>query len=89
MKNTQLGIGLSLGLVFTSLSSISVLAEQNVLSTEKFNEEVDSPEFISGQLTSPHANQDEKIIFSYLNANKDKYKLGDTSAEKSFIVISK
>ncbi|MBW3496876.1 M4 family metallopeptidase [Bacillus sp. FDAARGOS_1420] len=89
MKKTQLGIGLSLGLVFTSLSSISVLAEQNVLSIEKFNEKVDSPEFISGQLTSPNTNQDEKIIFSYLNANKDKYKLGDTSAEKSFIVTSK
>ncbi|MGA5716748.1 M4 family metallopeptidase [Bacillus bombysepticus] len=89
MKRTQLGIGLSLGLVFTSFSSTSASAEQKVLSIEKFNKEVNSPEFISGQLTSPNSNKDEKIVFSYLNAHKDKYKFGDKSAEESFIVTSK
>lgn len=89
MKRTQIGIGLSLGLVLTSFSSTSASAEQKVLSIEKFNKEVNSPEFISGKLTSPNANKDEKVVFSYLNAHKDKYKLGDKSAEESFIVTSK
>ncbi|EOO22100.1 hypothetical protein ICM_06332 [Bacillus cereus BAG1X2-3] len=89
MKRTQLGIGLSLGLAFTSFSSTSVSAEQKVLSIEKFNTKVDSPEFISGQLTSPNSNKDERVVFSYHNAHKDKYRLGDKSAEESFIVTSK
>lgn len=88
MKRTQLGIGLSLGLLFTSFSSTSASAEQKVLSIEKFNKEVNSPEFISGQLTSPNPTKDEKVVFSYLNAHKDKYKFGDKSAEESFIVTS-
>ncbi|MED1305230.1 bacillolysin [[Bacillus thuringiensis] serovar konkukian] len=89
MKKAHIGIGLSLGIVCTSFSSTSALAASNVVSIEKFNKEVGSPEFMAGKLTPSTSRTEEQIVFSYLNTHKDMYKFGDKSAEESFIITSK
>jgi bacillolysin len=84
-----LAIGLSFGLAASTLAVASTYAApKNVLSNYKYNESVGSPEFVSGKLTKPSAKSAENIVHAYVNANKDKFKLGSTSSEASFIIQS-
>ncbi|EOO58636.1 hypothetical protein IKE_06251 [Bacillus cereus VD196] len=79
---------LTTGLFMTTLSGINpVFAEnEHVLSTEKYNEVSQSPEFIAGKLTDPSKKSAESIVFAYLNKMKQEYKLGNKTAEESFKV---
>ncbi len=90
MNKKTLAIGLSFGLAVSSLSVSSAFAEpKNVLSDYKYNEKVGSPEFVSGNLTKPSSKSAESIVYDYVNANKDKFKLGSKSSSESFTVKSK
>ncbi|MEX0417916.1 M4 family metallopeptidase [Bacillus sp. C30] len=89
IKKQSLAVLLSAGAIATSISlptSSYAATSSNVLSTEKYNEVTKSPEFISGQLTTPSSIKTEDIVFRYIDENKDKYKLGTKSAKESFTV---
>ncbi|MEH7610048.1 M4 family metallopeptidase [Gottfriedia acidiceleris] len=89
MNKKVLAVGLSLGLAASSFSVTNTYAApKNVLSSYKYNESVGSPEFISGQLTKSSTQSPESIVLGYVNANKDKFKLGSKSSEESFIIKS-
>ncbi|WP_129688523.1 M4 family metallopeptidase [Gottfriedia acidiceleris] len=89
MNKKVLAVGLSLGLAASSFSVTNTYAApKNVLSSYKYNESVGSPEFVSGQLTKSSNQSPESIVLSYVNANKDKFKLGSKSSEESFIIKS-
>ncbi|MGG0178603.1 M4 family metallopeptidase [Gottfriedia acidiceleris] len=89
MNKKVLAVGLSLGLAASSFSVTNTYAApKNVLSIYKYNESVGSPEFVSGQLTKSSTQNPESIVLGYVNANKDKFKLGSKSSEESFIVKS-
>ncbi|UPM55767.1 M4 family metallopeptidase [Gottfriedia acidiceleris] len=89
MNKKVLAVGLSLGLAASSFSVTNTYAApKNVLSSYKYNESVGSPEFVSGQLTKPSTQSPESIVLGYVNANKDKFKLGSKSSEESFIIKS-
>ena len=53
----------------------SAFADSKMYSTKKYNETVQSPEFISGDLTGATGKKAESVVFDYLNAKGD-YKLG-------------
>lgn len=90
VNKKTLAIGLSFGLAVSSISvSSAFAAPKNVLSDYKYNEKVGSPEFVSGNLTKPSSKSAESIVYDYLNANKDKFKLGSKSSAESFTVKSK
>ncbi|MCI0766208.1 M4 family metallopeptidase [Bacillus sp. TL12] len=88
MKKKSLAFVLAAGMAVTTLGGTSsVFADsKNVLSTKKYNEAVQSPEFISGDLTGATGKKAESVVFDYLNAAKGEYKLGEKSAEDSFKV---
>ncbi|MFB7138549.1 M4 family metallopeptidase [Gottfriedia sp. NPDC056225] len=89
MNKKVLAVGLSVGLAASSLSVTNTYAApKNVLSKYKYNKSVGSPEFVSGQLTKPSVKSPLSVVHNYVNANKDKFKLGSKSSEKSFIVQS-
>lgn len=89
MNKKVLAVGLSLGLAASSFSVTNTYAApKNVLSSYKYNESVGSPEFVSGQLTKSSTQSPESIVLGYVNANKDKFKLGSKSSEESFIIKS-
>ncbi|MFK4427686.1 MULTISPECIES: M4 family metallopeptidase [Bacillus] len=88
-KKQSLAVLLSAGVIATSISLPThsyAATSSNVLSTEKYNEVIKSPEFISGQLTTPSSTKTEDVVFRYVDENKDKYKLGTKSAKESFTV---
>ncbi|UOY91003.1 M4 family metallopeptidase [Ectobacillus sp. JY-23] len=92
MKKKHLCFTLTMGLALSALgsgvsaaNSPSYLAP-NVLSVKKFNEAVGSPEFVSGQLSSPSTKKPERIIMDYFNQKKANYNISD-SAENSFKII--
>ena len=89
MNKKVLAVGLSLGLAASSFSVTNTYAApKNVLSSYKYNESVGSPEFVSGQLTKSSTQSPESIVLGYVNANKDKFKLGSKSSEESFSIKS-
>ncbi|MFF3022844.1 M4 family metallopeptidase [Gottfriedia sp. NPDC057948] len=89
MSKKVLAVGLSLGLAASSFSVTNTYAApKNVLSSYKYNESVGSPEFVSGQLTKTSTQSPESIVLGYVNANKDKFKLGSKSSDESFIIKS-
>ncbi|RJS59365.1 M4 family metallopeptidase [Bacillus sp. PK3_68] len=89
MNRKVLALGLSLGLATSVFSPTSSLAApKNVLSNYKYNQSVGSPEFVSGNLTKPAKKNAESVVYDYVSANKDKYKLGSKSAKESFKVTS-
>ncbi|MEE6450559.1 M4 family metallopeptidase [Gottfriedia acidiceleris] len=89
MNKKVLAVGLSLGLAASSFSITNTYAApKNVLSSYKYNKSVGSPEFVSGQLTKSSTQSPESIVLGYVNANKDKFKLGSKSSEESFIIKS-
>ncbi|MFF3024293.1 M4 family metallopeptidase [Gottfriedia sp. NPDC057948] len=89
MNKKVLAVGLSVGLAASSLGVTNTYAApKNVLSKYKYNKSIGSPEFVSGHLTKPSAKSAESVVKGYVNANKDKFKLGSKSAEESFIVES-
>ncbi|MGF9964282.1 M4 family metallopeptidase [Bacillus rhizoplanae] len=88
MKKKSLAFVLAAGMAVTTFggTSSSFADSKNVLSTKKYNETVQSPEFVSGNLTSASGKKAESVVFDYLNASKKDYKLGEKSAEESFKV---
>ncbi|WP_459502516.1 M4 family metallopeptidase [Bacillus sp. C1] len=88
MKKKSLAFALAAGMAVTTFGGTgSAFADsKNVLSTKKYNEAVQSPEFISGDLTKATGKKAESVVFDYLNAAKGEYKLGEKSAEDSFKV---
>ena len=88
MKKKSLALVLAAGMAVTTFGGTSsVFADsKNVLSTKKYNEAVQSPEFISGDLTGATGKKAESVVFDYLNTAKQEYKLGEKSAEDSFKV---
>ncbi|MGG0240244.1 M4 family metallopeptidase [Bacillus rhizoplanae] len=88
MKKKSLAFVLAAGMAVTTFGGTSsAFAEsKNVLSTKKYNETVQSPEFVSGNLTGASGKKAETVVFDYLNASKKDYKLGAKSAEESFKV---
>ncbi|MFD3447292.1 M4 family metallopeptidase [Microbacteriaceae bacterium 4G12] len=97
MVKKKFGIALTIGLVLSGLSTTTSQAAPtsasnvapNVLSTQKFNESVGTPEFTSGILTQASQKGKEQIVLDYLNEKKETYKFGSASSESSFKVISK
>ena len=84
-----LALGLSLSLATSAFAPTSSLAApKNVLSNYKYNQSVGSPEFVSGHLTKPSKKSAGSVVYDYVSANKDKYKLGSKPAQESFKVIS-
>ncbi|WP_088044465.1 M4 family metallopeptidase [Bacillus sp. EAC] len=89
MNKKVLAVGLSVGLVASTLAVTSTYAApKNVLSNYKYNKSVGSPEFVSGNLTKPSSKSAESVVHDYVNANKEKFKLGSKSSEESFIIKS-
>ncbi|WP_026593934.1 M4 family metallopeptidase [Bacillus sp. UNC437CL72CviS29] len=88
MKKKSLAFVLAAGMAVTTFggTSSAFADSKNVLSTKKYNEAVQSPEFISGDLTGATGKKAESVVFDYLNAAKKEYKLGEKSAEDSFKV---
>ncbi|WP_410984533.1 M4 family metallopeptidase [Bacillus cereus] len=88
MKKKSLAFVLAAGMAVTTFggTSSAFADSKNVLSTKKYNEAVQSPEFISGDLTGATGKKAESVVFDYLNAAKGEYKLGEKSAEDSFKV---
>ncbi|MED1299467.1 M4 family metallopeptidase [Bacillus pacificus] len=88
MKKRGLAFVLAVGMTVTILEgAIPAFADsKNVLSTKKYNETMQSPEFVSGKLTSESGKKAETVVFDYLNTAKKDYKLGEKSAEESFKV---
>ncbi|CAG9614669.1 Bacillolysin [Bacillus rhizoplanae] len=88
MKKKSLAFVLAAGMAVTTFggTSSAFADSKNVLSTKKYNETVQSPEFISGNLTSASGKKAESVVFDYLNTSKKDYKLGEKSAEESFKV---
>ncbi|HDX9579403.1 M4 family metallopeptidase [Bacillus cytotoxicus] len=88
MKKKSLAFMLATGMAVTTFwgTSSAFADSKNVLSTKKYNETTQSPEFISGNLTSESGKKAESIVFDYLNAAKKDYKLGEKNAEESFKV---
>lgn len=87
-KKQALKVLLSVGILSSSFAfaHTSSAAPNNVLSTEKYNKEIKSPEFISGKLSAPSSQKAQDVVFHYMNTNKDKYKLGNENAQNSFKV---
>ncbi|MFJ8530807.1 M4 family metallopeptidase [Bacillus sp. NPDC094106] len=88
MKKKSLALVLAAGMAVTTFggTSSAFADSKNVLSTKKYNEAVQSPEFISGDLTGATGKKAESVVFDYLNTAKQEYKLGEKSAEDSFKV---
>ncbi|HDX9578272.1 TPA: peptidase M4 family protein [Bacillus pseudomycoides] len=88
MKKKSLAFVLAAGMAVTTFGGTSsVFADsKNVLSTKKYNETVQSTEFVSGDLTKATGKKAESVVFDYLNTSKKDYKLGEKSAEESFKV---
>ncbi|KEK22941.1 M4 family metallopeptidase [Bacillus gaemokensis] len=88
MKKKGLAFFLAAGVAVTAFggTSSAFADSKNVLSTKKYNEAVQSPEFISGDLTEATGKKAESVVFDYLNAAKGEYKLGEKRAEESFKV---
>ncbi|MCP1124326.1 M4 family metallopeptidase [Bacillus sp. 3103sda1] len=88
MKKKSLALVLAAGMAVTTFggTSSAFADSKNVLSTKKYNETVQSPEFVSGNLTSASGKKAESVVFDYLNTAKKDYKLGEKSAEESFKV---
>ncbi|MGG0186530.1 M4 family metallopeptidase [Bacillus rhizoplanae] len=88
MKKKSLALVLAAGMAVTTFggTSFAFADSKNVLSTKKYNETVQSPEFVSGNLTSASGKKAESVVFDYLNTAKKDYKLGEKSAEESFKV---
>ncbi|MFX3623659.1 MAG: M4 family metallopeptidase [Ectobacillus sp.] len=91
MKTRGLTIALTAGLALTAFAAPnSAFAEtKNVLSVKKYNEAIQSPEFVAGELTQPSSKEAEAIVFEYLNANKKDYKFGGKKAEETFKIKQK
>ncbi|PEZ03945.1 bacillolysin [Bacillus sp. AFS018417] len=88
MKKKSLALVLAAGMAVATFggTSSAFADSKNVLSTKKYNETVQSPEFVSGNLTSASGKKAESVVFDYLNTAKKDYKLGEKSAEESFKV---
>ncbi|PEA55502.1 bacillolysin [Bacillus pseudomycoides] len=88
MKKKSLAFVLATGMAVTAFggTSSAFADSKNVLSTKKYNETVQSPEFVSGDLTGASGKKAESVVFDYLNSAKKDYKLGEKSAEESFKV---
>ncbi|PGS54173.1 M4 family metallopeptidase [Bacillus sp. AFS041924] len=89
MNKKVLAVGLSVGLAASSLAVTNTYAApKNVLSSYKYNKAVGSPEFVSGKLTKPSSKNAVDVVHAYVNANKDKFKLGSKSSKESLTVQS-
>ena len=95
MKKRKIALMVTIGITLSGLSISHTFAKNspqnfpsNVISTEKFNEKIGSPEFKSGLLTEPSSKSPESIVLDYFNANKSVYKFGKESAEASFKILS-
>ncbi|MDC2866474.1 M4 family metallopeptidase [Bacillus sp. BP-3] len=88
MKKKSLAFVLATGMAVTTFggTSSAFADSKNVLSTKKYNETTQSPEFVSGNLTSESGKKAESVVFDYLNSAKKDYKLGEKGAEESFKV---
>ncbi|RLQ94750.1 M4 family metallopeptidase [Falsibacillus albus] len=85
-KKKWLGVGLALGLVSSSFSP-HAFAAQNGAEKVKMNQHIGSPEFISGDLTSPTSLDAKQVVLQYLDMHKDKFRFGTKAAKDSFKVL--
>ncbi|MGM7700299.1 M4 family metallopeptidase [Pseudalkalibacillus sp. Hm43] len=91
-KKNLLAVGLSVGLVSgamapNAMAKPPVELPQVELSQYIFNEKLDSPEFVAGNLTAPMKAAPEEIVYKYFNSNKDKFKIGKAQAKESFKIV--
>ncbi|MFD3445863.1 M4 family metallopeptidase [Microbacteriaceae bacterium 4G12] len=88
MNKKSLAFVLAAGMAITAFggTSSAFADSKNVLSTKKYNETMQSPEFVSGNLTGASNQKAESVVFEYFNSAKNDYKLGGKSAEESFKV---
>lgn len=87
MKKKGLALALATGVALSTFGGTTAFADsKNVLSEKKYNESVQSPEFVSGQLTGASKQKAESVVFKYFNETKQDFKLGEKSAEESFKV---
>lgn len=86
MKKNVLALSLSASLALGGLVSSSVFAASSPdSSSKKFNKSHGSQEFSAGKLTAPSAKSAKDVVLDYLQASKQKYKLG---TKDSFAVTS-
>ena len=87
MKKKGLAFALATGVALSTFGGTTTFADsKNVLSEKKYNEAIQSPEFVSGQLTEASNQKPESVVFEYFNDAKQDFKLGEKSAQESFKV---
>ncbi|WP_369903649.1 M4 family metallopeptidase [Bacillus manliponensis] len=87
MKKKSLAFALATGVALSTFGGTNTFADsKNVLSENKYNEVIQSPEFVAGQLTEVSKEKPESIVFEYFNDAKQDFKLGEKSAQESFKV---
>ncbi|KEK18101.1 bacillolysin [Bacillus manliponensis] len=87
MKKKSLAFALATGVALSTFGGTNTFADsKNVLSEKKYNEVIQSPEFVSGQLTEASKQKPESVVFDYFNDAKQDFKLGEKSAQESFKV---
>ncbi|WP_369903650.1 M4 family metallopeptidase [Bacillus manliponensis] len=87
MKKKGLAFALATGVALSTFGGTTTFADsKNVLSEKKYNEAIQSPEFVSGQLTEASKQKPESVVFDYFNDAKQDFKLGEKSAQESFKV---
>jgi bacillolysin len=85
-KRKLAGVGLSVGLLTGLFAAGS--ASASAQATVQWNAKSGTPEFISGSLNAPSNGKAEAIVLSYLNNNKQTFKLTDKDAKDQFKVLS-
>lgn len=80
------GVGLSVGLLTGLFAAGSASAAPQA--SVQWNAKSGTPEFVSGSLNAPSKGKAEAIVLSYLNNNKQTFKLTDKGAKEQFKVLS-
>lgn len=80
------GVGLSVGLLTGLFAAGSASAAPQA--SVQWNAKSGTPEFVSGSLNAPSKGKAEDIVLSYLNNNKQTFKLTDKGAKEQFKVLS-
>ncbi|WP_026696133.1 M4 family metallopeptidase [Peribacillus kribbensis] len=88
-KRFLAGTVLSLGLIASAIPQPAAMAAKNVMSVEKFNQQKDSLEFLSGSLTEASSKPAEDVVLGYIDQHKQNYKIGKKSAKDSFLIQKK
>jgi bacillolysin len=85
-KKKLAGIGLSVGLLTGMIGTGNAAAQPQ--STIQWNQKAGTPEFVTGALSAPSKGKAESIVLSYLENNRQTFKLSAEEANEQFKVLS-